>query len=368
MEHLYLRDGEVNPELYQKSVVIYGCGNDGRKLFDKLLAVGAEVVAFCDSDKEKVGKQIGDVKVVARNDLAKYQGSNLALAFFKWREVFPYVTGCFNGNLFADFPYETEVNGECILCGNVNLKWSKAHFAHFLKARMFLGKEQKTKLCYCPQCGMHFSEYRPNDEEMKRLYKNYRGSEYVAQREKYEADYAIQYEKVFRSKQFIQVRKSRISSFLQGVVEYSKISSVLDYGGDDGRFIPDELKYSKKYVYDISGCDVCEDVTLLTGLQDIYDIEWDMIMCCHLLEHVAQPIEIMENIVQAMSDKTLLYLELPFEDIFYSYSDFEINEHINFFTVTSIERIAKACNLHLIRMKMDNVICALFRKRFGQEE
>mgnify|MGYP002511268383 CR=1 FL=1 len=70
---------KINPELYQKSIVIYECGNDGRKLFKELLNVGAEVIVFCDSDKEKVGKQIGGVKVVSGNELVKCRESNLEL-------------------------------------------------------------------------------------------------------------------------------------------------------------------------------------------------------------------------------------------------------------------------------------------------
>ena len=54
MRHLYMEDGSVNPALFDKKIIIYGCGNDGRKLYKKLMESEKNIEYFCDSNKNIV--------------------------------------------------------------------------------------------------------------------------------------------------------------------------------------------------------------------------------------------------------------------------------------------------------------------------
>ena len=46
MRHLYMEDGSVNPALFDKKIIIYGCGNDGRKLYKKLMESEKNIESF----------------------------------------------------------------------------------------------------------------------------------------------------------------------------------------------------------------------------------------------------------------------------------------------------------------------------------
>lgn len=86
-------------------------------------------------------------------------------------------------------------------------------------------------------------------------------------------------------------------------------------------------------------------------------------MCCQVLEHVANPMEIVENMKNVLKSKGILYIEVPNENFFRAYSDIEISEHINFFYKRTMEYIAKMMDLDLIAIKIDQCCRALFTKQ-----
>lgn len=139
----------------------------------------------------------------------------------------------------------------------------RASFVPFLQERMFEGNSPETKVLYCCNCGSVYSSYRPTDEEICRLYDGYRNDEYVIQRQKYEAYYTYEFNKNLFEGKCCEDRKNGLSNFLKEMLDFSKINSVLDFGGDKGQFIPDELRAADCYVYDISGAEVVEGVGLI---------------------------------------------------------------------------------------------------------
>ena len=144
---------------------------------------------------------------------------------------------------------------KCILCGNIHLKKQQAHFVPFLTERMFQGNTPHTALLYCPQCDFYYSEYRPTDKEMARLYTNYRDYTYQRQRQKYESYYTPEVNEGLTSTKEIIRRTSHLSEILNIYTDTTSMKTILDFGGDKGQFIPHEFR-AKKYVYDISNHDI----------------------------------------------------------------------------------------------------------------
>lgn len=362
MHHLYMADGSINPELFSKKIIIYGCGNDGKKLFFQLKELGICTTFFCDSNIKLCGKQLYGVNILSREQLSDYQNYNLALAFHQYPQILDELPKKMRENIFADYLFEHKGKRKCILCEQEDCTYDRAHFAPFITERMFFGKKQNTRLIHCLNCGLYYSDYRPDEHEIARLYDCYRDETYVEQRKKYEPEYLNE---KFSKEQYCKERKESIIKFTAPYIDFEKIKTVLDYGGDKGQYIPDEFCHADKYVYDISGNKTVPGVTLLKTKDEAKRIKWDFILCMHLLEHLSEPLKAIENLVELLHDDSYLYVELPKQDYMHQYSDVEINEHINFFRETTMNKIGELFQLKILKVKTESIglIRVLYQKK-----
>lgn len=260
---------------------------------------------------------------------------------------------------------------KCIICGNPHLKYYEAEFVPFLKERMFENNEIQTKLIYCPDCGIYYSSYRPTNKEMELLYKNYRDENYLKQRQKYEPDYTAEFNKKLGYSEINKtIKNNYMQSLLSKYADKNKIKTVLDYGGDSGQNIPSFFKESEKFVYDISGVKPIEGVKAIKDVE-LHNKKWDFIMCNHVLEHVSDPLNIINEITDILADEGLLYIELP-NDIPYINSFLNntkkqkvlIHEHMNFFTTKSLYKIFNKDNFIIL----DSRIVKQNSEYFGEIE
>jgi hypothetical protein len=235
----------------------------------------------------------------------------------------------------------------CISCGSDDLKKYKCVMADFIKYYVFGGKDHSSNGNKCSKCGMIFSDIAYTDEQMSILYYDYRGSDYVTLRNFYEPGYVYLNNYLKSSHDDDEARKVNIIKVLdENNINYqSSFETVLDYGGDRGQKIPSQFK-GEKFVYEIS------DVKTEAGVKSVSNLEgksFDFIMCMHVLEHLAFPGKVLQEIKKCMKKDSILYLELPFEmvveDIEKNNSNFQFvaHEHINFFTPKSTVSILE-CN------------------------
>jgi hypothetical protein len=87
------------------------------------------------------------------------------------------------------------------------------------------------------------------------------------------------------------------------------IKTVLDYGGDRGQFIPEDLG-TERYVYEISDAKAVEGVERLTSVAGRH---FDFIMLTHVLEHCSEPRDMLALLKPLAHENTLFYFEVPFE-------------------------------------------------------
>lgn len=217
----------------------------------------------------------------------------------------------------------------------------------------------KTKFIHCKKCNFWFSQYRPDDVEMGRLYDGYRGEEYVKQRQKYEPEYSA---KFYESDDYVNNRKKQLNDFFNGEIDCDTIHMLLDYGGDKGQYIPEQFGTTEKYVFEISGCEVKDGIILLNSLEEVKKREFDLVMCCQVLEHLSNPIDVIKNMVGVLKKNGYLYIEVPNSNAFMAYSDIEINEHINFFFKETMVAIASRMELEIKKIKTGQSHRVLFVK------
>ena len=161
-----------------------------------------------------------------------------------------------------------------------------------------------------------------------------------------------------------------------------EIKTVLDFGGDKGQFIPEELKASK-YVYDISCKETVNGVVPIRELKDCYanlPSGYDLIICANVLEHLADPFETARILKSLLSKNGYLQVEVPFDSPFYKtledYIPYLFNkyfkltdlvkeffkrknakyclehEHINFYTVSAMKALLDRSGFEIIQSEI----------------
>jgi hypothetical protein len=255
----------------------------------------------------------------------------------------------------------------CICCLSSNLRRTPAVLMPFLAKRIFnhdpveitadwglrdLRQGMAYSLCNtieCADCGAIFLDYRFSDKELSRLYKGYRGTEYNALRTEFEPAYAATASHYHCRAAYLEAVESALSRYLPSQPR------VLDWGGDSGINSPFRFLAGKLHVYDISGVEVCAEVTKVSREECLANA-YDLIVCSQVLEHVSYPVRVLQEITSLLRPETILYLEVPLEEVFRTTGECTArgsakrhwHEHINFFSPTSLEALAQTCGLQIL--------------------
>lgn len=202
----------------------------------------------------------------------------------------------------------------CLVCGSKKLDAFTCNTVPFISERIWQKKPFKVKLLRCSVCRFASYNLRLENDEVARLYKDYRGDEYQEQRQKHEQTYTKEFNNNLGNNQIeIINRKNNLSNILRAYLKRSEFANILDYGGDYGQFIPDHFSESEKYVYEISGAKPLEGVKLVTDIEEVKKHKFDFIMCCHVLEHVSFPRAEIENLKMLGHKNSVFYFEVPVE-------------------------------------------------------
>lgn len=253
----------------------------------------------------------------------------------------------------------------CICCGQDWLEKSPAILMPFVAHRVFdhtpvhidpawglrdLQPGMAYTVCnslQCQHCGALFMDYRFSDAEMASLYADYRGADYTQLRLHYEPSYAGYSDSYGSRARYID----DVESFLRPHLPAAPV--ILDWGGDSGINTPMRESAAGVYVHDISEC------ALVAGVQRA-DLEapqaYDLVVCSQVLEHVAWPRQIVQQLVALMRPQTLLYLEVPYEGLVRSApalrslhaAKHHWHEHINFFSVEALHELVDQAGLDVV--------------------
>jgi hypothetical protein len=271
---------------------------------------------------------------------------------------------------------------QCIICKENLIFKRKAIVVPFLAERIFLRKAFRTHLIRCKNCGFQFYALRPDEDEMIRLYENYRSESYIKQRFKHEPWYTkkLNDSLFYKSSTLLNRRNSLIEQceiYSPGMTQ--SLKTILDYGGDNGQLIVGICNHAKKYVYEIS------NVELLPGIEKATypsPITFDFIICSNVLEHVSYPEKTLDRITSMAHDKTIIYLEVPFEQpysaatlakritqqiilLFLRPKQFintfgqgmltHMHEHLNYFTEKSLHLLLQNAGYEKITVKVETI-------------
>lgn len=256
---------------------------------------------------------------------------------------------------------------DCICCGCDTLASSPAVLMPFVANRVFGHtpieitsnwgmRDLKSGTSYtpctslqCQDCGTLFLDYRFNDDQMAALYTGYRDDVYTQQRDGFEPGYA---ETVAHDYTQRHAYITDVEAWLAHLLPARP--AVLDWGGGDGSNTP-FLGRGRIHIHDISGTNVVDGAERILPEQ-VGEHEYDLVVCSQVLEHVPSPLNLIREIIPALSQQTLLYVEVPHESLMRENpGDLKLatlkrhwHEHVNFFTETGLGRLLERTGLQVV--------------------
>jgi len=190
-----------------------------------------------------------------------------------------------------------------------------------LKAPWIVGPNpdlsQESALYFCAFCESKFFSARFSESEISTMYEGYRDDAYLRRRRKWEPWYtkAVN-DAIGHSEPTLLARKQHLTELLNNQQQSGFVSfptRVLDFGGDEGQFIPDLKSIQSRAVLEISKVSPKENVISLSDWTEAKAFKPDFIMICHVLEHVDNPRELIEKAAEILPIEGLLYVEVPLD-------------------------------------------------------
>jgi len=223
----------------------------------------------------------------------------------------------------------------CLICGSNQLRKMKGY--------------EKDHLVRCQHCSFVFSNVKPSQEELDEVYRGYS-------------------REVTRTKLTLE-KMGHVALKLKNL---QKCKRVLDIGCGDGEF----LKIFKDMGCEVFGTEydpIAEDICrnkgiamLGGGLMPSVDggkqlEQFDLVVLTEVIEHVNNPIDVIENISQLLKKDGLLYLTTPnFSSLerrvlLGQWGMFCYPEHISFYSPRTLNAILRRCGYEKVSLTTENI-------------
>lgn len=215
---------------------------------------------------------------------------------------------------------------------------------------MVYGSSTFVEMQICLDCSFIQTRHAFRDEDLARLYADYRTPSYNEERIHYEPTYAPLAEFVGKGDKEVECRVAGLTEWLADKIHPEEGFAMLDFGGSDGRFLP--RIEGKKFVYEISNCQPLPGITRIADEKDLGTYPY--VQIAHVLEHVPEPQSLLKRVSQFVQPSGYLYIEVP-QDL--SDSDIEglktgpvrrglaVHEHVNVYCPSSIRKLVEASGL-----------------------
>jgi len=194
----------------------------------------------------------------------------------------------------------------------------------------------------CTNCGIIFFIPRPEEIDMAIKYKITSDLGDVDEREKIR--YKISYD---------DERSLAIYRFINNIRPIYK-ANIIDLGGGHGFNLKYFLKENSCYVVDYIKQDLFSGVKYLCRtIEEVSDsFHADLILYCHTLEHVINPVEEILRIKKTLLHGGLLYIEVPFGCCNEYKSTSNFLTHVNFFSTGSLYYLLNKCGFSIKYLKV----------------
>lgn len=190
------------------------------------------------------------------------------------------------------------------------MQW--AMLSSFLALRALAAAPSPTRIFTCRSCGFRWCERGLAEDEAGRLYADYRGEAYFRLRHSLEPWYSRAMNDGLGAEASMVVRRAAMLRALSRAgVDPASVTAAADHGGDRGQLLLG-FERARKAVYEVSG------VALEPGVERIPTVasargSFDLVLTCHVLEHLNDPAEGLDEAASLARAGGTVFLELPRE-------------------------------------------------------
>lgn len=211
-------------------------------------------------------------------------------------------------------PAAVYVTEACPCCGSQEKGEWPALVSPFVASYVLDRRPQPTRLLECKGCRFRWFAERFTEDEAARLYDGYRGDRYFQARHRHEPWYTRKVnDDIGGDPAVVSFRKAMVERIVRASGDASRIERVLDWGGDRGQILPEAIG-KERFVYEISGLEPVPGVTRIGTADALRGQTFDLVLCCHVLEHLSDPRTVLDELRPLLRSKdSLLYVEVPFE-------------------------------------------------------
>ena len=227
----------------------------------------------------------------------------------------------------------------------------------------------RTDTQYCMHCRTVQPRHEYSENELRKLYVDYRLESYNKERISVEPSYKKQVNIVGVDEKEIEYRNAQFSLLIRRNFSNPINGDVLDFGGSDGLFIPKILfeNFREVHSFDISQANINSTLSQLS-VQKIScptKKHYSLLTCMHVMEHVGNPIDFFKHLLSYVLPGGYIYIEFPLELTSEIESRFKnktidfpitIHEHINLFSSNSLRNmVCLFKNLEIIDSIEDSI-------------
>jgi hypothetical protein len=195
----------------------------------------------------------------------------------------------------------------------------------------------------CANCGFIFFSPRPEDGDMVVKYALVNEMGDSKRREDY-----LYYGRTSDEKRALDIYNT-VAKF--GVARHS---NVIDIGGARGLNLKYFLRENSCYVVDYEKHELLDGVEFLceTAQEIPESLKISVVLYCHILEHVVDPVREIGTIKSILEPDGLLYIEVPFGCWREYRHTRNLLTHVNFFSVGSLYYLLDSCGLSIRYLKL----------------
>jgi hypothetical protein len=181
----------------------------------------------------------------------------------------------------------------------------------------------ETEMGSCTDCGLHFFSYRDSDSDLASIYGKYRDSTFFSVRRKREPWYNEAVNDAFSDPinnphQVTICRDFTENSLRAACLQQGDLNGCINFGGDHGQFIPQEVKPPCIVVEQNSkGKRLNNDFVFVDSIDEVNQTD-DLVMNNYVLEHLNDLGGVVQSMKQKCSNDGVLHFEVPLDKFYCS--------------------------------------------------
>lgn len=206
---------------------------------------------------------------------------------------------------------ELPIATRCPSCQGDTRVLGHAVIAPFVTSLAHLPVGSESELRQCNHCRLGYFSARYRSQDAALLYQGYRDCDYLKARRHWEPWYSRRVNEANAAKSSgLEERLGFMSQILEAAGMSDRLTCAVDFGGDEGQFFPD-VPIERRVICDPSERPVASGIERIPNLHALKSASPDLVIVAHVLEHLSDPLEPLEQIREVIAPEGLLYVEVP---------------------------------------------------------